>query len=244
MNTAHRTILALLTVVSITAAWAIGRPTPAASQDGIEVFFSPKGGCTEVIIDMIERAHESIRVQAYSFTSTRIAKAILEAHKACVEITVVLDSRQRTAKYSSATFFRNQGVPVYIDGDHAIAHNKVILIDDWAIITGSFNFTNAAEQRNAENLLVIENKAALMKAYRRNFDQHLKHSGQYGGLDRGTQPKEQAPDDDAATETVYKTASGVKYHRAGCRYLSKSKTPISKKDAKGQLLAPCKVCKP
>ncbi len=180
-------------VVAAAAGWTIGRPTPAASQDGIEVFFSPKGGCTEVIIDMIERAHESIRVQAYSFTSTPIAKAILEAHKAGVEITVVLDSSQRTAKYSSATFFRNQGVPVYIDSDHAIAHNKVILIDDWAIITGSFNFTNAAEQRNAENLLVIENKAALMKAYRRNFDQHLKHSEQYGGLDRGSNRRNKPP---------------------------------------------------
>ena len=141
MTKTGRTIVALLAVAA-SAAWAIGRPTPAASQDGIEVFFSPKGGCTEVIINMIERAHETIRVQAYSFTSAPIAKAILNAHKSGVEVTVVLDSSQRTAKYSSATFFRNQGVPVFIDSDHAIAHNKIILIDDSAIITGSFNFSD------------------------------------------------------------------------------------------------------
>ena len=82
----------IVPVLAIAAGWTIARPTPAASQDGVEVFFSPKGGCTEVIIDMIERAHESIRVQAYSFTSTRIAKAVLEAHKNDVEVTVVLDS--------------------------------------------------------------------------------------------------------------------------------------------------------
>ncbi len=124
--TAPIAIVALLAVVALTAGWAIGRPTPAASQDGVEVFFSPKGGCTEVIINMIEGARETVRVQAYSFTSAPIAKAILNAHKSGVEVTVVLDSSQRTAQYSSATFFRNQGVPVYIDGDHAIAHNKVI----------------------------------------------------------------------------------------------------------------------
>ena len=237
-----RCLCLAVTVVAVAAAWTIGRPTPAASQDGIEVFFSPKGGCTLVIIDMIERAQDSIRVQAYSFTSAPIAKAILEAHKTGVEVTVVLDSSQRTAQYSSATFFHNQGIPVLIDSKHAIAHNKIILIDDSAIITGSFNFSKAAEQRNAENLLVIENKAALMKAYRSNFDQHLKHSEPYDGLDRDP-PKEQSPDDDAATATVYTTRTGTKYHRSGCRYLSKSKSPLALKDAKRRGLTPCKVCK-
>ena len=163
-----------------------------------------------------------------------------------VSVRVVLDSGQRTAQYSSATFFLNQGIPVFIDSKHAIAHNKVILIDDSAIITGSFNFTKAAEERNAENLLVIENKPALMQAYRRNFDQHLRHSEVYGGLDRreNEQRKEQSPDDDTATGTVYTTTSGTKYHRSGCRYLSKSKSPISTKDAKRRGLTPCKVCKP
>jgi len=128
-------------IVVLAAGWSIGRPTPVASQDGIEVFFSPKGGCTEVIINEIENAKFSVLVQAYSFTSAPIAKAILEAHQNDVEVTVLLDSSQRTAQYSSATFFRNQGVPVFIDDAHAIAHNKIILIDDSAIITGSFNFT-------------------------------------------------------------------------------------------------------
>ena len=68
-------VVALLAIVAVAAAWSVGRPTPAASQDGIEVFFSPKSGCTEVIIDMIEGAHETIRVQAYSFTSAPIAKS-------------------------------------------------------------------------------------------------------------------------------------------------------------------------
>jgi len=207
MNTGHRTIVALLTVIAVAsvAATTIGRPMPAASQDGVEVFFSPKGGCTEVIIDEIENAKLSVLVQAYSFTSAPIAKALLAAHKRGVYVEVVLDSSQRTAKYSSATFFRNQGIPVHIDSDHAIAHNKVILIDDRTIITGSFNFSKAAEERNAENLLVIKGKPALMKAYRRNLAQHLNHSERYGGLDRDPLPKE--PQQPAAAVTAKQRAA-------------------------------------
>ena len=52
----------------------------------------------------------------------------------------------------------NAGIPVLIDAKHAIAHNKVMVIDDQTVITGSFNFTKAAEEHNAENLLVIRDK--------------------------------------------------------------------------------------
>ena len=44
------------------------------------------------------------------------------------------------------------------------------------MITGSFNFTQAAERRNAENLLVIEAKPKLTAAYQRNFNEHLAHA--------------------------------------------------------------------
>ena len=73
--------IAVVAVVALAAAWTIGRPTPAASQDGVEVFFSPNGGCTEAMIDEIQNAKGSILVQAYSFTSAPIAKALLNAHK-------------------------------------------------------------------------------------------------------------------------------------------------------------------
>ena len=67
--TAPIAIVALLTVVALTAGWAIGRPTPVASEDGIAVYFSPRGGCTAAIIQQIENAEDSVLVQAYSFTS-------------------------------------------------------------------------------------------------------------------------------------------------------------------------------
>jgi phosphatidylserine/phosphatidylglycerophosphate/cardiolipin synthase-like enzyme len=98
-------------------------------------------------------------VQAYSFTSASIAKALLEAHERGVQVQVILDKSQGTEKYSSADFLANQGVPTMIDANHAIAHNKIIIIDGETVITGSFNFTKAAQEKNAEKVLIIRDKA-------------------------------------------------------------------------------------
>ena len=96
---------------------------------------------------------------------------------------VILDKSQRTQKYSSATFLHNQGIPVKIDARHAIAHNKVMIIDGETVITGSFNFTKAAEENNAENLLVIRDKK-LAERYARNWQEHERHSEVYVGRGR------------------------------------------------------------
>lgn len=68
----------------------------------------------------------------------------------------------------------------FIDPAHAIAHNKIMVIDGHQILTGSFNFAKAAESSNAENLLVIENSELAVK-YIKNWQQHLEHSQVYAG---------------------------------------------------------------
>jgi phosphatidylserine/phosphatidylglycerophosphate/cardiolipin synthase-like enzyme len=148
-----------------------------------EVYFSPHGGCTDAIIRELNKAKSTILVQAYSFTSAPIAKALLNAHKRGVKVEVILDKSQRTDKYSSATFFYNSGIPVKIDSQHAIAHNKVMVIDGETVITGSFNFTKAAEEKNAENLLVIRDRK-LAERYIKNWEEHAGHSEAYVGRGR------------------------------------------------------------
>lgn len=66
------------------------------------------------------------------------------------------------------------GITTLIDGANAIAHNKVVVIDSETIITGSFNFTTAAERQNAETLLVIRDKA-LAARYAENWQAHATH---------------------------------------------------------------------
>ena len=148
---------------------AIKQPNTVKATGTIEVAFSPNGGGAATIIKAIGQAQKTTKVQAYSFTNADIAKALLDASKRGVQVRVVLDKSQETEKYTSATFLANSGVPVRIDDDFAIAHNKIMILDEETIITGSFNFTKAAEERNAENVLVIRGNKDLAKFYLQNW---------------------------------------------------------------------------
>ena len=144
----------------------------------IQIFFSPKGGCTEAVVRALGAAKSSVQVQAYSFTSVPIAKALTDAHGRGVNIAVILDKSQRTERYSSATFLLNAGIPCRIDARHPIAHNKVMIIDGETVVTGSFNFTKAAESGNAENLLIIKD-VVVAHQYATNWQAHAEHSEPY-----------------------------------------------------------------
>ena len=78
----------------------------------------------------------------------------------------------------------NVGIPVRIDAQHAIAHNKIMVIDGATVITGSFNFTKNAEENNAENLLVIRSPDLAAK-YTANWQAHAGHSDPYAGRTEG-----------------------------------------------------------
>jgi phosphatidylserine/phosphatidylglycerophosphate/cardiolipin synthase-like enzyme len=145
----------------------------------VSAYFSPNGGCTDAIVGALNAAKSTVLVQAYSFTSAPIAKALVEAHKRHVDVQVILDKSQRTERYSGATFLSNEGIPVFIDAAHNIAHNKLMVIDGKTVITGSFNFTKNAEEGNAENLLVISNAPELALRYAANWKEHLGHSVSY-----------------------------------------------------------------
>jgi phosphatidylserine/phosphatidylglycerophosphate/cardiolipin synthase-like enzyme len=151
----------------------------------IQAYFSPKGGCTEAVVRAIGQATRSILVQAYSFTSVPITHALIEAKRRGIQVNVILDKSQRTEKYSGADPLKNEGIRTLIDDRHAIAHNKVMVLDQQRVITGSFNFTRAAEQNNAENLLVIDDPA-LAAQYTANWKSHERHSVPYSRLGAGS----------------------------------------------------------
>ncbi|RYD81213.1 MAG: phospholipase D family protein [Verrucomicrobiaceae bacterium] len=147
----------------------------------VEVYFSPKGGATEAIVREINRAKKSIHVQAYSFTSPTIAKALVEAKRRGLKVEILVDKSQRSEKYTEADFTAHAGISTFIDDGHAIAHNKLMILDEETVITGSFNFTRSAEERNAENVLILSKTPALARKYMDNWHAHRKHSEPYAG---------------------------------------------------------------
>ncbi|MGZ6237009.1 MAG: phospholipase D family nuclease [Syntrophales bacterium] len=139
------------------------------------VCFSPHGRCTAAIVKEVDNARSEILMEAYSFTSKEIAAAILKAHKRGIHVEIILDKSNRSARYSSGDFTSHMGITTYINAAYAIAHNKIMIIDREIVITGSFNFTKAAEEKNAENLLILRNKD-LAGLYPRNWENHKEHS--------------------------------------------------------------------
>ncbi len=148
------------------------------SPGGIEVYFSPHGGCTDAVVRELDAAKDSVLVQAYTFTSSPIAKALVAARGRGVNVQVILDKSPRTGAYSPGNFFKEAGIPTFIDDKYAMAHNKIMVIDGRTVITGSFNFDEAAEEDNAENLLVLHD-AATAARYAANWNAHLAQSVPY-----------------------------------------------------------------
>jgi phosphatidylserine/phosphatidylglycerophosphate/cardiolipin synthase-like enzyme len=155
-------------------------PPQAPVCPSLAVCFTPPAGCTEVIVKELDRAKATILVQAYSFTSAPIAKALVAAHERGVKVEIILDKSHLTAQYTSAPFVAKAGIPVKIDFAHGKAHNKIFIIDADIVITGSFNLSWAAEKRNAENVLIIKDKA-LAEKYIKNWRDHAGHSEVYMG---------------------------------------------------------------
>lgn len=141
-----------------------------------EACFTPEQNCTSLIVSAINSAKRSIYVQAYSFTSAPIAQALVDAKKRGIIVDVILDKSQRKSnKYTLSTFLINNNIPVWIDYKPEIAHNKIMIVDNARVITGSFNFTKAAQDKNTENVLIITDNS-LAKRYLENWNKRQAQS--------------------------------------------------------------------
>ncbi len=138
----------------------------------IHVCFSPEGECADEILHAIQEAKTSIYLQAYSFTSTPLAQALVEAKNRGVDVQILMDKSRSKEKYSQVHFLAQNGIPVFIDSAAGLAHNKVIIFDGHSLLTGSFNFTNAANTRNAENVLMIQSPD-LARIYKSNWEKRV-----------------------------------------------------------------------
>jgi phosphatidylserine/phosphatidylglycerophosphate/cardiolipin synthase-like enzyme len=134
-------------------------PNPRVSIDGtlLDIYFSPDDNVANNLLDLIYNASESIDFLAYSFTSDPLAEAIRARGEAGVVVEGVMDDSQIDSNVGTEfDAFRQAGLEVRRDGNAGgLLHHKVIIIDEQIVILGSYNFTNSAETRNDENVVVI-----------------------------------------------------------------------------------------
>ncbi len=142
-------------------------PSPATNQVPT-VCFTPNKQCQTQLIEQIHKAKESIYVQAYSFTDREVTDALVKAAQRGVSVKVLLDKSNRNDHRSAKDMIMSNNIPLLFDYPPGIAHNKVMVIDQSTVITGSYNFSVSAYKRNTENLLVLNNKP-LAKQYIQNW---------------------------------------------------------------------------
>lgn len=104
--------------------------------------------------------------------------ALTKAALRGVKLEILLDASNLHDRDSNIAQLKQLGVPVFIDKISGIAHNKVIIIDEKKVITGSFNFTNAADTHNAENVLLVEDERLALE-YLRNWFARQSKSQQF-----------------------------------------------------------------
>lgn len=144
-------------------------PFLAIGQAAVEVGFSPDDGVQARLVQRIEQAQSEVLVLAFVLTSDSIAEALLHAHERGVAVRGVIEARQSGGVGSDADRLRAAGLDLRLDTNPANMHHKVILIDGRTVISGSYNFTQSAEEDNDENLLMIED-AALAALFIQQFE--------------------------------------------------------------------------
>lgn len=157
-----------------------------AAAGRVEVAFSPADDPAALVLRTIAAARRSIHVQAYSFTSRPIADALVAARARGVSVEVLVDADMNRRGGKALPRLLAAGVPVLAETRYAAAHNKVIIVDaagpGCKLLTGSYNFSWSAQNRNAENMLVLHDNCAVTRHYLDNWQRHRAESVRVRGF--------------------------------------------------------------
>jgi phosphatidylserine/phosphatidylglycerophosphate/cardiolipin synthase-like enzyme len=159
---------------------APAKPLPV-SEPGLKPCFTPGENCVDVIVAAIDGAQSEILVQSNNLTAKPLIKALGRAHARGVKVRVILDKADEHRANRAGAWLIAERILPQVDTGVASAHNKIMIIDRDTVVTGSFNFTTAAQKNNAENVLVIKGHPGIAAAYAQNWDRRLKTSRPYYG---------------------------------------------------------------
>ena len=167
----HR-LVSGFTILLFTIAFASG----LARADEIQVCFNPplpeSCDATKAIVEALASARQQILVQAWGLISAPITEELVQAERRLQDVRVILD---KSAARRAYPFLERAGVLVLVDAEHALAHSSIMIVDRQTVITGSFNFTRSAQERNAEDLVLIRSPT-VAALYVRNWNAHAAHS--------------------------------------------------------------------
>jgi len=155
------TIILLLTIILISQFFLI-------SLAKTEVYFSLSDNPQKAIIKNINQAEAFINMAMYVFTDKEIALPLIDAQKRGVKVRVYLDKDQVDYEYSQSRFLVQKGIKIRESNNNYIMHHKFAIIDNRLLLAGSYNWTFSANNRNDENLMVIDDPE-IIKIFQNQF---------------------------------------------------------------------------
>lgn len=158
-------------------------PRESTAQGTLQAAFAPWDDIEALVIDVVDRARSQILMQAYLITNKKIATALIMAHQRGVDVRLLADAHQSRENATKVPMLAAAGIPVWLETRYQNAHNKVIVIDAATtaatVVTGSFNFTWAAQHKNAENVLIARNNPTLAARYALNWERQREQASAY-----------------------------------------------------------------
>ncbi|NQT39451.1 MAG: hypothetical protein HQ581_18285 [Planctomycetes bacterium] len=165
---AHRVLEWLEEVVKVLQA------KPPKDEQPPEALFGPGDACPQRIVHLLGRATRKIDICVFTITDDRIADAIAEAHRNDVAVRIISDNDKAEDRGSDIDRLRRRGIAVRVDRSEYHMHHKFALFDDDTLLTGSYNWTRSAADRNAENFIVTHDRRltrAFSQAFERLWDE-------------------------------------------------------------------------
>lgn len=142
----------------------------SAEANDIQIYFSPSTHCENNIVRFINRSKNRIDAAVYALNNDRIVKAIKRAHKRGVKIRILTDRLQAANRSSKVRELYDYGINIRVHSKHKIEHNKFAIFDKRVAMSGSYNWTNPATEKNSENCVFFIKNQNAVEEYQERFN--------------------------------------------------------------------------
>jgi len=151
----------------VAVALLLGFCLPSHAEPSVQVGFSPEGSARQLVLETIGSAQHSIQMLAYAFQAPDIMQALVDAKNRGVQVRVVVDKQRNQGKTSkhAMDFVTRHGVELRTNDHFHIHHDKLVIVDENTVETGSFNFAASAETVNSENVIVVRDMPQVSSQY-------------------------------------------------------------------------------
>lgn len=132
-------------------------------------YFSPGDDCENAIVSSIRNAKHSVKICVFTISENVISDAVVKAHKKGISVKIITDNDKLNDMGSDIRMLSKAGIRIRIDQSSSHMHHKFCVVDKEVLLTGSYNWTKSAADRNQENILVTEDPK-MVKSYLSEFE--------------------------------------------------------------------------